>query len=226
MDIADEIKAGLRPVVDFVYPPRCPLCGAPLAAQSGLCIDCWSGLEQAEGPGDHGGTTQVFAASRYNEISRQMVLNLKHGRKLALAPLMARMMAHAAPQTIATGESGTNALLVPVPLHRLRLWERGFNQAGVLARELAKLNIGELCVDALIRSKRTPSLGGLGREERSAALDGAIQIRKSRRRAVAGRDVLLIDDVYTSGATSTACAQTLFHSGARSVRVLCFARAG
>uniref|UniRef100_UPI00345C6028 ComF family protein n=1 Tax=uncultured Erythrobacter sp. TaxID=263913 RepID=UPI00345C6028 len=146
-------------------------------------------------------------------------MNYKHGRKIALAPLLARLIAPRLPDH---GEA--QPLLVPVPLHRWRLWRRGFNQAALLAQELAKLGKGEVIVDALVRGKRTPSLGGLGQKEREAALSGAITARRSRAGQLLGRDVILVDDVLTSGATSNACAEALLKSGARNVRIACFAR--
>ena len=214
MSWSGELKAGLAPLVDLVYPPRCPSCGVALAAHGGLCVDCWSKLEE---PPQHAG---VIAATLYNDISRQLVLNFKHGGKIALARLLAQLMAAKLPD--ARGEGAP--LLVPVPLHRLRLWERGYNQAALLAEQLAKLNRGKLCVDALVRTKRTPSLGGLGKEQREATLKGAIAVAKSRRGQIAGRDILLVDDVYTSGSTSSACKEALIAAGAKSVCVVCFAR--
>lgn len=243
--LGTELKAGLRPVVDLVYPPRCPLCGDALAAQGGLCPDCW---RQIEVPGEpccetcqrpmgaaalaqsprcfacnaseprHCG---IAAASIYNDASRDLILAFKHGGKIALAPLLARMMA----ARLDDRTAGTDLpLLVPVPLHRWRLWRRGYNQAGLLAQELANLGKGELLVDALIRSRRTPSLGGLGREDRERALKGAIRVRRRSRDQLRGRDVILVDDVLTSGATSDACVNALLQAGASRVKIACFAR--
>ncbi|MEO1731009.1 MAG: ComF family protein [Pseudomonadota bacterium] len=209
-----ELKAGLAPIVDLVYPPRCPSCGVAVAAHGGLCLECWSELEETSQ------TSEVIAATRYNDMSRQLVLNFKHGGKIALARLLAQLMAARLPDV----NRGEAPLLVPVPLHRMRLWERGYNQAALLAEELARLGRGELSVDALKRTKRTPSLGGLGKDERDAALKNAIAVSKSRRQKIAGRDILLVDDVYTSGATSSACAEVLLTVGAKSVRTICFAR--
>jgi len=238
-----EIKQGLSPIVDLVYPLRCPLCGQAVAAQGGLCLDCWSGIEAPgepacsacqkpiaesarsnglcwqcrEEPPAHAG---VLAATIYNDVSRQMVLAFKRGGKLGLAGLLGQMMAQRIPDPMPHEE----VLLVPVPLHRLRLWERGFNQTALLARELAQRGKGTLCVDALKRTKRTPSLGGLGSEARKEALKGAISVSSARRSAIAGADVILVDDVLTSGATSNACVQALLEGGARRVRIACFAR--
>lgn len=210
-----EIKAGLSPLVDLIYPPRCPVCGVSIARQGGLCIDCWSNIETP--PEHHDG---VVAATVYNDASRQLILNFKHGGKISLAGLLGQMMA----QRLPDADSEHTPLLVPVPLHRFRLWERGYNQAAMLARELAKHGKGELCIDALLRRKRTPSLGGLGREARRQALEGAIAVRPSKQSQVVGRDIALIDDVFTSGATSLACTAALMEAGALSVQTVCFAR--
>ena len=241
--LGTNVKEGLRPVVDLVYPPRCPLCGAALAVQGGLCAACWGELEapgepacarcqQPMGssitnrpeicftctakPPRHSG---IIAASLYNDASRKLVLAFKHGGKIALAPLLAQMIAVRMPTV-----GGAPPLLVPVPLHRWRLWRRGYNQAALLVRELAKRSKGELLVDGLVRNRRTPSLGGLGGPERMRVLAGAIAIRRAAAARFAGRDVILVDDVLTSGATSNACVEALLEAGAASVRIACFAR--
>ncbi|OBV12644.1 Amidophosphoribosyltransferase [Erythrobacter dokdonensis DSW-74] len=219
----------MKPLVDLVYPPRCPLCGTALADQDGLCADCWSLLDiPGEGGGeavaawhDHGRPVPAHAATFYNDASRRLVLDYKHGRRIALARLLARLIAARLPET----DAGLGKpVLVPVPLHRWRLWQRGFNQAALLAVELARLGKGEVLVDGLLRRKRTPSLGGLGREARDRALAGAIIVNPRRRAAIAGRDVVLVDDVFTSGATARACVGALAGADARSVSVACFAR--
>lgn len=185
--------------------------GSAPAARSEHCFAC------REDPPRHAG---IIAATLYDDASRQLILAFKHGGKIALAPLLARLIAARMDQA-AEGMP----LLIPVPLHRLRLWQRGYNQSALLARELAKAGKGELLVDALLRRKRTPSLGGLGSEERRLVLEGAIAVRRGAAARLSGRDVILVDDVLTSGATSNACVDALLGAGARSVKVACFARA-
>lgn len=153
-------------------------------------------------------------------MSRSLLLKFKHGGKLALAPILGRMIA----SRIHNGEGGT-PLIIPVPLHRMRIWQRGFNQAAMLAREVAKAGKGELLVDGLVRIKRTQSLGDLPSEKRHEILKGAISTRRGARDVVKGSSVVLVDDVITSGATSTACAEALLDAGAADVRIACFARA-
>lgn len=226
MTVVAQLGQGIRPLVDFVYPPRCPLCGAGLAGQDGLCGDCWSQLDipaERDGllPVAGGAAVPIHAATFYNDASRKLVLAYKHGGRIALARLLARLIAARLP-VVATGNAPP--LLVPVPLHRWRLWHRGFNQAALLAQELERLGKGEALVDGLVRSKRTPNLGGLGREARERALAGAIGPGRRRAGRIAGRDVVLVDDVCTSGATARACVAALVGAGARSVAVACFAR--
>lgn len=239
-----HIAEGLKPVVDLVYPPRCPCCGDVIATQGGLCVDCWSELdapgepacESCQRPLGHGTVGKpggcracrerlprhsgIMAATLYNDASRKLVLSFKHGGKISLAPLLGRLMAARIPDP-----EGLPPVIVPVPLHRLRLWQRGFNQSAFLAQELARAGKGDLMVDALIRRKSTPSLGGLGSEERRKVLEGAIVVRGRIADRIAGREVVLVDDVLTSGATSNACVAALLAAKACSVRIACFARA-
>ena len=237
-----QVHPLLAPVIDLVFPPRCPLCGAGLAAQSGLCAECWGGLAV---PGDPScatcqrplevgasATTQcapclaqpprhdgIAAGTLYNDTSRRLVLALKHGHRIALAPLLARLIAAQLPEKV-----GRGWIVVPVPLHRWRMWGRGFNQSALLARELALANGAKLLVDGLVRTKRTPPLGGLGRTARARALSGAIQLNPRQAGQLNGAKVLLVDDVLTSGATSDACVRALKRGGAEQVVLGCFAR--
>lgn len=242
----------LTPVLDLLFPPRCPLCGEGVSAQAGLCVVCWSGLDlpgdpscqlcqrplasaaasqaedgllchvcAVEAPRHHG----VAAATLYNATSRQLVLALKHGRRVALAGLMGRLMA-ARLQRFATQEKvlGPGWLVVPVPLHRWRLWGRGFNQSALLAREIARHTGASPLVDALVRRRRTPMLVGLGSQERARVLHGAIAAHPCRAAALRGANVILADDVLTSGATTDACLAALEAAGAARVIIACFAR--
>jgi ComF family protein len=160
----------------------------------------------------------IAAGTLYNAASRRLVLAFKHGQRIALAPMMARLMT----AKLAFVEPGW--LVVPVPLHRWRLWRRGFNQSALLAREIARARGAALAVDLLQRRKPTPTLGGLGRKARSRALSGAIGIDRQQAARLRGAQVVLVDDVLTSGATSDACVSALKRAGAARVVVACFAR--
>ncbi len=238
-----QVPAVLAPIVDLVFPPRCPLCGAGLAVQTGLCGACWGELaipgepccaacqrpfppELAGGdalcapcladPPSHDG---IAAGTLYNDASRKLVLAFKHGRRIALAGLLARLIAARMPEQV-----GSGWIFVPVPLHRWRLWRRGFNQSALLAQELARARQGRVVVDGLVRRKATPMLGGMGRKARLRALAGAIAVNPKRGDALKGARIVLVDDVLTSGATSEACVNALKRAGAREVRIACCAR--
>ncbi len=238
--VVRELRDGIAPVIDFVYPPRCPVCSAATLDQGGLCAECWGALEipgepacarcQAPFDSNQGGPDcatciqtpplhdGITAATVYNDVSRQLVLSLKHGRRMSLAKVMGRLIAARLPL------GSEVPLLIPVPLHRWRIWKRGFNQAALIASELSRLGKGELLVDGLERVRQTPSLGGMGASQRDATLSGAVRVSEKRRVRIAERAVVLIDDVLTSGATSRECVRALKDGGAASVRIACFAR--
>jgi predicted amidophosphoribosyltransferase len=121
------------------------------------------------------------------------------------------------------GNAHALPVLVPVPLHRWRLWSRGFNQAALLVQELAKMGKGEAAIDALVRVRRTPKLGTLGREEREKTLGGAIRLGSGVTERLKARNIVLVDDVVTSGATSRACLAALATAAPASLAVTCFA---
>lgn len=158
----------------------------------------------------------VRAAVAYGPAARTLALKLKYGGRTAYAATAARLMARLMP---ADAE-----LLVPVPLHRWRIWGRGFNQAALIARELSRLGGVPAELDLLRRVKATPVLRGLGARGRAKAVAGAFAVAPGAREALKGRAVVLVDDVYTSGATADACVRVLKRAGAARVTLLCWAR--
>ena len=236
------ISGSIAPLLDFIYPPRCAACGEAIGEQGGLCLDCWDDLVipteptcnscqrpfGRSGPGEgaicgpclaapprHDG---IAAGTLYTDTSRKLALAFKHGGRIALAPMLARLIAARLP------EADGSRLIIPVPLHRRRLWSRGYNQSVLLGRELAGMGHGRLVVDALERVKVTPSLGGLGARARAKVLNGAIRVRNAKAELLASTDIILVDDVLTSGATSAACVNELKKAGAKTVRIACFTR--
>jgi ComF family protein len=230
----------LRPVLDFALPPRCPGCAAITQEPHRFCLDCWSALRflgepccaRCALPFDYGEGAEVVcgrclaeppafdrlrAAVGYGEISRTVALKLKYGGRPGIAETMARFMAR---HLDAAGEP----MLAPVPLHRWRIWRRGYNQSALIAGALAKAAVLEARLDLLTRVKATPVLRGMSPRQRREAVRGAFRVAPKHKAAVKGRRVVLIDDVYTSGATANACARILRRAGAARVEVLCWAR--
>ena len=230
-----------RALVDAVLPPRCLACRSAVEAQGSLCIDCWSGLDFIAGPVCAAcglpfafeigpGAVCAACAARppkfdraraalvYGEKSRDLILGLKHGDRTEVAPALARWLARAGAQLIAEAD-----LVAPVPLHRFRLLARRHNQAALIAAALPGAR-GKLAPDLLIRRRRTPSQGGLSARERRRNVAGAFAVRPAWRPKLAGKRVLLVDDVHTTGATLEACARVLRRAGAAGVDALTVAR--
>jgi ComF family protein len=229
-----------RVALNLALPPRCQSCGALTLADHLFCLECWQKIDFLGGPAcrlcgdpfalDHGPEALcgacladtphidgMRAAVAYGNIARTLALRLKYGGRPGIAKTLAKQMRRLVVDT-------DDALMVPVPLHRWRLWRRGYNQAVLIARALARETGLPFVADALLRTKQTPILRGMGPADRRTAVRGAFSIAKHRKHHVKGRAIILIDDIYTTGATANACARALKRAGAASVTVCCWAR--
>lgn len=198
--------------LDFLGGPACAVCAEPL--EQALHEDTRCGACLADPPP----FDRLRAGVAYGPIARALALKLKHGGRAGIAQTMARLMARA------VGPLDPDILVIPVPLHRGRLWARGYNQSALIARALAGQAGVTVAVDLLRRTKRTPLLRGLGPSARRRAVSGAFAISASEKRRLKGARVLLVDDVYTTGATVAGCARALRRAGAAHVSVACWAR--
>ncbi|MET3827292.1 ComF family protein [Sphingomonas sp. PvP055] len=228
----------LRLVADFALPPRCPGCGAVTAADHQFCAACWRDLRfltppwcaachqpfvfdrgiaavcdrcSAEPP-VHAG---VRAAVAYGDVARTVALRLKYGGRIAFAETIARQLIRLMP---------TEAeVIVPVPLHRWRLWSRGFNQAALIAAAVSRSSGVPSDPLLLRRTRATAPLRGMGAKARARTVAGVFRVTDPAG-SVCGKRVVLIDDIHTSGATTDGCTRVLLDAGARSVTILCWAR--
>ncbi len=199
--------------IHFIEAPFCDGCGAPFdydLGPSARCAAC-----QARTPAfDH-----ARAACLYDEHSRDLILKLKHADRTDLSGLFARWLSRA----VADIAPDIDAV-APVPLHRWRLLSRRFNQAAEIARPLARMTDLAYFPDAVIRHRATDSQGGRSGTGRRRNVAGAFVVPPRWRARVAGKRILLVDDVLTTGATAEGCARAFKAAGAACVDVVVIAR--
>lgn len=232
-----------RAALDLLFPPLCMMCRKQVGAPGSLCADCWRDVAFIEGPAcrscglpfefDAGPDTRCAACladppafdraasvMRYDEFSRGPILALKRADRHDVVPAFARWLERAGRELIEDAD-----LIVPVPLHTVRLWMRRFNQSGLLAQALARRIHKQFEPMVLSRTRQTPSQGDMpSANARRRNVRGAFRVDSARVKLVKGRNVLLVDDVLTTGATVDACARALKWAGAAKVSVLTLAR--
>jgi ComF family protein len=241
-----SVKRGLRGAAracaDLAFPPQCLACRAPAQDPGALCAPCWSGVGfitgavcircglPFEAPGFEGAACgaclarpPAFDRARAvfdYETGRDLILPFKHADRVDLAPAFARWAAQAGRTLLDAAD-----VIVPVPLHRWRLLQRRYNQAALIAQALGRLSRKPVDATGLVRTRQTPSQGLMvsPRARRRNVLNAFAVLPRAEAR-LRGRRVLLIDDVFTTGATVEACARVLRRAGAASVDVLTLAR--
>jgi ComF family protein len=235
------LKHTARTALDIALPTLCVACHEPVAGE-GVCATCWAklsfiappycprlGIPFVYDPGPDLLSMEAIAnppayrraraAVRYDDVARTLVHALKYQDRTDLAPAMGGWMARAGRELLVDADA-----LVPVPLHWRRGWSRRYNQSGALARIIERQSGVKVAVEALRRVRPTEQQVGLSRSLRASNVQGAFKVTADRGGDIAGRRVVLIDDVLTSGATVDACARALLRARAASVDVLVFAR--
>ena len=228
--------------VDLVLPPRCVLSGAVVESHGTLSPEGWQSLRFIAAPfcptcaypfefaregvsqcgpclSDPPPFASARAALAYDDASRDLILKFKHGDHLQAVPSIIPMLLRAGADSLEKTD-----LVIPVPLHRWRLLKRRYNQAALLAWGLAKASGRPCTADALLRVRSTPPQGHRRAKDRAANVKRAFALHPRHASALTGKSVLLVDDVFTTGATLRECAKTLLEAGAREVHVLTVAR--
>ncbi len=227
--------------LDWLIPPQCLACRDEVAADSGLCVACWSKLSFIEPPfcdklaipfsydqGEEALSAAALAdpplwdharaALLFDDAARGLIHALKYRDRHEAAILMARLMLRAGADILSVADG-----IIPVPLHRVRLWRRRYNQSAILARHIARDSRKAFCPELLHRRRSTRSQTGLDQEERQRNVRGAFAVPEENRPLVVGKSFVLVDDVRTTGATLEACTTALKRAGADQVGVLTFA---
>ena len=228
--------------LDWLLPPLCLCCQEPVGGNQTLCPACWKGIHFIAKPycaccgapfdvpveaetlcGECLAFPPVYAKARsamiYDDASKKLVLSFKHNDRLHPVPGLATWMQRAGSEFLEQAD-----LIAPVPLHRWRLWMRRYNQAALLALELGRLTNKAVGVDVLLRVRATPIQGHMNREARQKNVAGAFRINPRAANKVTGKNIVLVDDVLTTGATVNACASILNKAGAAKVVVLTLAK--
>ena len=226
----------------LIVPETCLVCSRKVERQGGCCFECWRSVRFISPPYcpvmgkpfelDHGQETlsgeaisnpppfeRLRASVIYNDVARRLVSAIKYSDRTDLVPWVANWMRVAGRELLDDCD-----LVVPVPLHSSRLIQRRFNQSAELARAICSSRSGHYVPGALVRKKRTRQQVGLSERDREANVAGAFVVPNEAKSDIKGRRILVVDDVYTTGATSRAATRALKRAGAEAVDVLVFAK--
>ena len=244
--VSKHWQTTLRSAENLLFPPVCMHCDFTVHKSGLLCPECWSQIDHIEKPlcavlgipfsydlGEGALSAEAIAnppsydsvrsVVHYNNVAKSLVHALKFSDRIDLAPWLAKWMVNWCRRT-EPGLLDSELLVIPVPLHRRRLLSRRFNQSAELARHFCRLADLRFRPDILQRTKSTRQQAGLPAKQRKRNVSSAFQVSKSAKPTLHGAHILLVDDVFTTGATLEACAKALKRAGASDVRCITFAR--
>lgn len=236
------MRKALNFIIDTIFPPQCDSCGTLLNSNAGLCHKCWSDIDFIEDPKcricgmpfEYDMGENVLCASciqktppfdkarsvcKYNDVSRKLVTGFKFHDRIHMNNHLAKWMLRISDELLNESD-----IIIPVPLHRIRLWKRKYNQSALLAMSVSKMSDKPVIYDFLIRKKNTKAQSGLTFAQRQKNVKGAFILNPKYSSIINEKNILIVDDVMTTGATVLACAKILKRSGAKSVNILTFAR--
>jgi ComF family protein len=228
--------------LDIIYPPQCLSCRVLVGAKGNLCPTCWENIQfiadpQCDSCGvpfelDSGRNilcgqciakppsyAKARAVFRYDDASRDLITGFKYSDKIYSSDDFARWMIRVGKEIIESSD-----LIIPVPLHRIRLFTRRYNQAALLAYSIAKHCGLPVYTNMLLRKKHTAPQASLTFKQRLINVRGAFVVNQKYIDTIADKNIILIDDVMTTGATIETCAKVLVKAGAASVNILTMAR--
>lgn len=230
------LRAASAPLLDFVYPPRCLHCGGAIAAEDVLCSSCMTSLISNDCTREESARTlaslhaPVHAQSMYvgfeyeHEGAVEACLHAMKYRGLhRVGTWLGRLVGE---RLAESGWAPVDAVLVPVPLHRVKRIERGYNQAEVICRGIAMETGWEVLADGLLRTRFTESQAAmkLDLEQRRANVAGVFRVNEERLAVLRARTVVLVDDLITTGATIGVCSLVLSELGVRDIMLVAVAR--
>ncbi len=230
-------------VINFIFPQQCCICKSYLSVDGSVCLSCMGKFELITDPKcDCCGLPFEFklkgvnkkllcpkclkkpykfdkaiSAVRYDDFSKKLILPFKHGDKTQYAKTIASIMSMYGREIAKQSD-----FIIPVPIHLTRMLKRKYNQASLISTYLSKIYLKPVLYTTPIRSKATASQGHLSTKERKQNVSGVFSVKNADK--IKNRNILLIDDVFTTGATVNECAKILKQNGAKKVFVFTFAR--
>ena len=200
--------------LNFIHAPCCKICGTPFAFEIQTDMACGTCLETPPTYNTH------RSALVYDDASKSLILRFKHGDQTHAVKAFIPWLRQAGRELITQAD-----IIMPVPLHKNRLIKRRYNQANLIGRELIKHYPDKTYLaDGLLRKKQTESQGHKKADDRRRNVAGAFAVSPIHKDIIEGKNILLLDDVYTTGATVNECAKTLLKAETQSVNILTLAR--